>query len=410
MGVAIAESRYQALMGFGAFYFMGAQLSSVLAVLPFLLVAEGINWAAGLVVPTFSVGFIIGNALSALVVKRSRHRQHVIIAAASAAIAVLTAVIAVAALHDVLVVFVFLLASTLIGGTMGVANNAYAEIISRMLAGTRRNDLVLNQQALGGILTVTATLLIVPMLPNHDTPDGHLNVLWFGAAAMAVAFVAAMTVGPTTSGTVSPPRRFIEDVREGLTVVRTAPWYRVFLAAQLVFVPIAVNETFFALRTSLAHADTAGSLHVIVISSAAGLVAGSFLWRSIFRRFGVRGMLVSSAIISCVAAVLCAANELLPAEPHLWAYGVVFFLVVVSNAALAAATVSWISAFAAEEQRAVLISFAATLTAVVIAMLGAAFGLLAQVTAIWPVFAVLVLCLLGVPAAMRAPGRTPAVG
>ena len=79
-----------------------------------------------------------------------------------------------------------------------------------------------------------------------------------------------------------------------------------------------------------------------------------------------------------------------------------------SNAAIAAATVSWISAFAAEEQRAVLISFAATLTAVVIAILGAAFGLLAQVTSIWPVFVVLVLCLLGVPAAMRAPGRTPA--
>ena len=191
-------------------------------------------------------------------------------------------------------------------------------------------------------------------------------------------------------------------------MVRTTRWYRVFLTAQLVFVPIAVNETFFALRTSLAHVDTAGSLHIIVISSAAGLVAGSFLWRSVFRRFGVRGMLVSSAIISCVAAVLCAANELIPARPHLWAYGVVFFLVVLSNAAIAAATVSWISAFAADEQRAVLISFAATLAAVVTALLGAAFGLLAQVTSIWPVFVVLVLCVLAGSVALRAPGRTPA--
>lgn len=408
--MAVAESRYQALMGFGAFYFMGAQLSSVLAVLPFLLVAEGINWAAGLVVPTFSVGFIIGNALSSLVVKRSRHRQHVVIAAASAAIAVLTAVIAVAALHNVLVVYVFLSASMMIGGTMGVANNAYAEIISRMLAGTRRNDLVLNQQALGGILTVTATLLIVPLLPNHGGVNGHLNVLWFGAAAMTVAFVAAMTVGPTTSGTLIPPRRIVDDIREGFRVVRTARWYRVFLASQIVFVPVAVNETFFALRTSLAHADTAGSLHALVISSAVGLVAGSFLWRSVFRRFGVRGTLVSSAIISCVAAVLCAVNELLPGEPHLWVYGVVFFLAVLSNAAIAAATVSWISAFAAEEHRAVLISFAATLTAVVIAMLGAAFGLLAQISSVWPVFVILALCALAGTAAMRAPGGTPAAG
>lgn len=36
-------------------------------------------------------------------------------------------------------------------------------------------------------------------------------------------------------------------------MIRTTHWYRVFLMAQIVFVPILVNETFFALRTSLAH-------------------------------------------------------------------------------------------------------------------------------------------------------------
>jgi hypothetical protein len=174
--------------------------------------------------------------------------QHVIIAAASATIAVLTAVIALAALQNALVVLVFLSSSMLIGGAMGVTNNAYAEIISRMLTAARRNDLVLNQQALGAILTVAATLLLIPLLSNRDAVDSHLDLLWFGAAAMAVAIVAAMTVGPTTSGTVSPPRGMIEDLREGAAAVRTARWYRIFLTAQIVFAPIAVNETFFALR------------------------------------------------------------------------------------------------------------------------------------------------------------------
>lgn len=174
--------------------------------------------------------------------------QHVIIAAASATIAVLTAVIALAALQNALVVLVFLSSSMLIGGAMGVTNNAYAEIISRMLTAARRNDLVLNQQALGAILTVAATLLLIPLLSNRDAVDSHLDLLWFGAAAMAVAVVAAMTVGPTTSGTVSPPRGMIEDLREGAAAVRTARWYRIFLTAQIVFAPIAVNETFFALR------------------------------------------------------------------------------------------------------------------------------------------------------------------
>ncbi|KUH96889.1 hypothetical protein AU190_01690 [Mycolicibacterium acapulense] len=403
--MAVAQSRYRVLLGFGAFYFMGAQLGSVLAVLPFLLVAEDMDMAAGFVVPSFSIGFVLGNAMSSLLLKRSRHRPNVVIAAAAGTIAVLTAIVATAALHNTLVVFTFLSSSVLIGGAMGVANNAFAEIISRMVTAARRNELVLNQQALGAILTVAATLLLIPLLPNRDTADGHLDVLWLGAAAMGIAFVAALIVGPARPGPVAAPRRLVDDFREGLAVLRTARWYRVFLTTQIVFVPILVNETFFALRTSLAHVDTAGSLHMIVIGSAAGLVAGSFLWRNVFGRAGVRGMLVSSAFVSCVATAICLANELIFDEPRLWVYGGVFFLVVLSNAAIAAAMVSWISAFAAEEQRAVLISFAATLTAVVTGILGAGFGLLAQVVAIWPVFVVFMLCVLAVVVATRAPDR-----
>ncbi|KUI41806.1 hypothetical protein AU198_11615 [Mycobacterium sp. GA-1199] len=408
--MAVAQSRYRVLLGFGTFYFMGAQLGSVLAVLPFLLVSEDRDIAAGFVVPSFSIGFVLGNAMSSLVLKRSRHRPNVVIAGAAGAIAVLTAIVATAALHNTLVVFTFLSSSVLIGGAMGVANNAYAEIISRMITGAQRNDLVLNQQALGAILTVVATLLLIPLLPNRDTADGHLDVLWLGAAAMGVAVVAAIIVGPSRPGTVAPPRRVVDDFREGLAVLRTTGWYRVFLTTQIVFVPLVVNETFFALRTSLAHVDTAGSLHMIVIGSAAGLVAGAFLWRNVFGRSGIRGMLVSSAFISCVATVICLANELIFAEPHLWAYGVVFFLVVLSNAAIAAATVSWISAFAPEEQRPVLISFAATLAAVVTGILGVAFGLLAQIVAVWPVLVVLLLCTMAVAAATRAPDRTAVAG
>ena len=86
-------------------------MASVSVVLPFLLAQKGIFWAAGLLYPTFSIGFIAGNVLSPLVVERSRRRQNVVIATAAATIAVLTSCIAAADLRDVLVVPVFLLAS-----------------------------------------------------------------------------------------------------------------------------------------------------------------------------------------------------------------------------------------------------------------------------------------------------------
>ena len=118
--------RYYVLLAFGASYSVGAQMASVSVVLPFLLAQKGILWAAGLLYPTFSIGFIAGNALSPLVVERSRRRQNAVIATAAATIAALTACIAVAGLRDAFVAAVFLLASLLIGCAMGMANNAYA--------------------------------------------------------------------------------------------------------------------------------------------------------------------------------------------------------------------------------------------------------------------------------------------
>jgi len=71
-------------------------MASVSVVLPFLLAEKGIYWAAGLLYPTFSIGFIAGNALSPSVVERSRRRQNAVIATAAATIAVLTSCIAAA--------------------------------------------------------------------------------------------------------------------------------------------------------------------------------------------------------------------------------------------------------------------------------------------------------------------------
>ena len=213
--MALGASRYHVLLAFGASYSVGAQMASVSSVLPFLLAAKRIFWAAGLLYPVFSIGFIAGNALSPPVIERSRRRQYVVIATASATIAALTACVAVAGRSDVLVAAVFLSASLVIGCAMGLANNAYAEIISRMLDTERRTQLLLTQEAVGAVLAVAATLLILPLVSGRDPAEGRIDVLWLGAAAMVAAFVAAMFVGPTTSGTLRPPTRFIDTTAKG---------------------------------------------------------------------------------------------------------------------------------------------------------------------------------------------------
>jgi MFS family permease len=99
----------------------------------------------------------------------------------------------------------------------------------------------------------------------------------------------------------------------------------------------------------------------------------------------------------------------IPVREQLWVHGVVFFLATLASAAIGAATVSWISAFATEDRRAMLISFAAALAAVVSTVLGAVLGTIAQATvAPWPVMIVLVLAVVATAVAVRAPDRPPA--
>ena len=95
---------------------------------------------------------------------------------------------------------------------------------------SRRNHLLLNQKAAGAVLTVAATLLVLPLVSGRDPVEGRIDVLWLGAAAMAAACVAATVVGPTTSGAPRSTTRFVDDFREGVTVARTRNWCRLFLA------------------------------------------------------------------------------------------------------------------------------------------------------------------------------------
>jgi MFS family permease len=381
----------------------------VSVVLPFLLAQRGIFWAAGLLYPTFSIGFIAGNALSPLVVERSRRRQNAVIATAAATIPALTVCVAVAGLRDAFVAPVFLLASLLIGCAMGMANNAYAEIISRMLDRPRRNQLLLNQEAVGAVLTVAATLLILPLVSGRDPAAGRIDVLWLGAAAMVVACVAATIVGPTTSGALRPPTRFVDDYPR-----------RRHRGADAQLVPVVPGHP-DRVRADQPEHD--------VLLPAGGDGPRRQGGQPARARDQLGGGLAGGRVP--VAPRLQQARGARPArdERHdqqrrrarlprqrgdpgrelLWVHSVVFFLATLANAAIGAATVSWISAFAAEDRRAVLISFAAALAAVVSTVLGAVLGTIAQASvAAWPVVIVLVLAVVATTVAVRAPDRPPA--
>nr|VTO99762.1 Major Facilitator Superfamily protein [Mycobacterium riyadhense] len=385
----------------GTFYTTGTQLSNGAVVLPFICAHQGITWAAGLLFPVYAMGSIVGNSMSPAILQRAGQLRHLLLAAMAAIMASLVAWDAAIPWTGRCVPVVFLLTAGVAGVVVGVSTVAYTDMISSKLPASRRGELFLTQGAAGSALATGVTLVIVPMLALSDQMAHYRYLLWMGAAALIVSGVAALCVGPMRSAatTTRPPLRDI--YRQGFAVARTQPWFRRYAATYLLFAPICLGTTFYSLRA----AQKIGSLHVLVVLSSIGLVIGSVMWRKVYRRFGVRGMLVGSALLSASAALLCIVAESCGQWYHMWAYGTVFLLATVAAQPVVAASVSWISVFAAEQHRATLIGFGSTLVAIMSTVIGAVLGVIAQRHAtVWPVVIVLMLSVVAAIAALGAPG------
>ena len=151
---------------------------------------------------------------------------------------------------------------------------------------------------------------------------------------------------------------------------------------QLLFVPVSLGTSFYSIHASVNHSDSAGSLHVLVISSCIGMVAGSLFWRFVSRTLGVRGMLINSALLGTAAAAICVVVEYRQDLDHIWIYGIVFILATMAYQAIFSAGLAWVGAFATEGHRATLLGFGSLLIAVESSVLGAALGAVAQSEAV----------------------------
>jgi MFS family permease len=196
-----------------------------------------------------------------------------------------------------------------------------------------------------------------------------------------------------------------ETYRDGVRTVWSQPWFRRYAAIQLLFVPVSLGASFYSIHASVNHSHTAGSLHLLVISSSIGMVLGALFWRFVSRWLGVRGMLVNSALLGTVAAALCVLMEFRDDLNHIWLYGIVFIMATMANQAVFSAGLAWIGTYAADHHRATLLSFGAVLISAESSVIGAILGAVAENAAVvGPIMVLLVLNIVaGIGAARVAP-------
>nr|WP_231608625.1 hypothetical protein [Mycobacterium shottsii] len=189
----------------GSFYSAGMQMGSGAVVLPVICAHQGLTWVAGLLFPAFSIGAILGNSVSPLILQRFGQYRHLLMAAISASAATLILANAAVPWTGALVAAVFFVTATASGVVAGVSGGAYTDMISNKLSVLRRGELLLTQGAVGSLLATGVTLVIVPRLAHGDEMARYHDLLWLGAASMIVAGVAALFVGPMRSASSDPP-------------------------------------------------------------------------------------------------------------------------------------------------------------------------------------------------------------
>ncbi|MBX7435323.1 MFS transporter [Mycobacterium sp. Y57] len=395
------DGPYRVLLAQGTLYITGLQLANVSVVLPFIAAEHNLLWVAGLLYAASGIGIVAGNSLSPYVMQRAKHQKHLLIAGATAVMAVFVAASAIAARTGILVATVFLSSSLLMGLVSGLSRVAFSEVISSKLPEERRRDLVLIQGALGAVAAILTTLLLVPYLAQREPQGSQLDLLWLGAGCFAVAAVLAGFVGPVAGGVRHDRVTFAQTYREGLAAARSQPWFRDYAWIMVLFVPVSLGTPFYSVHASVNHAGSAGSLPVLVVSSSTGLVLGALFWRFVSQRWGVRAMFVVSALLGSVAALICVVIEVRQEWNHVWIYAVVFVLATIANQAIFSAGLIWVGAHADDDHRATLLGFGALMIAAESALLGAALGALAQNAAILgPLVALLVLNLAAAVAAV----------
>lgn len=397
---------YRALLTQGTFFKVGVQVSSISAVVPYI--ADQLGSPAvvvALLTPAFTAGTMLGTVLGPKVLRLTDSITGLLVGIALTQ-AALTALVAldIALAPQWLFAYPLLLACLLIGTVTGSSQVVSPMAMSALLTAQQRGDVMLKQAGYSGALVVLITAFTAGhLLP--DAPRWHdADLLWLSAGAMVVGALCCAAVRAPGVELAKGPARMLDTLRQGCSQLQANPWLRRFLVTNLVFIPVILTPTFYAIYAA-AFLGASIKVDQFLVFVGVGLLVGIPLWRTVRGRFGARGVYLCSALISVAAAGLCVATQQWHIVPGLWAFGPAMLLSAVANQALLPAAYDWIFGHAADLDTAVLISCTHIVISLGMIVAGFALGLIAEgAPAVWPLLMMMALTIVAGISALQAPG------
>ena len=403
---------FRVLLTQGTLFRFGAQVSSVLIVVPYIAEQVGSpGLVVALIVPIFTAGILLGTALGPAVLGIAVSVGGLLggIALVNAGSTALMAV-DISLMPTRFVGYPLLLLCFLIGILAGSSEVVSPMALSALLSARRRSDVLLMQAGFGAALVVVITAFFATHFARDSFPWHDVDLLWIGVAAMLLCATCSFALQATGVELVSGPGRMLDSLRDGHSYLRSNRWMKRFLATQLVFVAVTLSPMFYVIYAAESLGTGIGDMDDFLVFFGIGLLVGIPLWRLVRSRLGVRGMYAYSAGISLVAVIFCIVGQRWHLLPGLWALGPVILLSALANQAVWPAAYDWIFDQASAEEAVVAISYTRIVVSVGVIFAGFAFSVAAEYGPdVWPLGLLLALTTLACVAATGVP-RTTAIG
>ncbi|MCJ8284034.1 MFS transporter [Halomonas sp.] len=366
------------------------ELSSARLVLPWLLGAIGApTWMVGLLVPIREAGALLPQLFVAGFIRLKPRRKGVwmvgglLQALAAAALSVL-ALIGSGGVGGGLV----LLALVALSLARGLSSIATKDVLGKTISKQRRGTLMGWSGSVAGAVTLAAGAVLVLF---DDRPGELALAVLLGVAALGWTLNALCAAAiEEAEGATDGGANAWDSVKSGLALMRDDAAFRNFNLTRALLLSSALALPYVALMAQDNGGTELGGLGLlIVVSGVAGMVA-SPIWG---KRSDASSKTVmrDGAIGTTLCCLLGASLAWLPESmsASVWPYALVYALLVIVHSGIRLGRKTYIVDMAGADNRALYVALSNTITGVLMLIVGAVIGALAQWLGAGPLLLVL---------------------
>ena len=350
---------------------LAVQLASPTLVIPWVYSLIGVpHFFSGLLVPIKNAGSLLPQLFVSGKIRKFKKRKYFWSGAALVqALSMLLIALTIHIGDETVFGWIVVAALALFSIASGVASIAFKDVMGKTIPKGKRGQLLALRATGGGVLTTITGVIFCFFLSN--TKDESVYIWIFGvASALWVIAAVLFSLIDEEAGATEGGRTPVEELRNGLSILKKDINYRRFLITRGLLLSIPLVQPFFILYAQEKIGVSITGLGLFVILTGVSNMVSSPFWGKFADKSSKKLMMITGVI----GAVVCGYSlifELLPEKwQNIYTYSPVFILIIITYGGARMARKTYLVDYAPKDERPLYISMANTSIGVLILLSG----------------------------------------